>query len=240
MTLQLHGTPMAREDELSTSITEVTVDLPYYLKTPGKGGDEKTGYQQLVEAGEKYGAFTKAELDEAMTLVGQGMGVDMGVDDPEKEKEKEARQKAEEEAKQAEAEKQAAVDAQANIGILDEEEQQAGEVKAEPEHKLLRAVEDRYYLAAELRDAPMPNHPLGGTAPSQYYNSRRDAEFGLEETRQRLQRQLSRMTSDQLDRVYLDVIDNESMSKLSLEDFQLKAFAPLGLVLVQKLQRGIM
>ena len=48
MTLQLHGTPMAREEELSTAISDVTVDLPYYLKTPAKGGDEKTGYRQLV------------------------------------------------------------------------------------------------------------------------------------------------------------------------------------------------
>ena len=234
MNLQMHNTPMVSPDALSTSITNVTVDLPYYLKTPGMD-DGKTGYQKLVEAGDKYGTFTKAELDEAMTLVGQGMDVDLGVDDPEKEKQKEAQRRAEEEAQQAqaEAEQQAVIDAQANIGILDVEEEQkqpveeqAGEAKGEPEHKLLRAVEDRYYLASELRDAPMPDHTLGGTAPSQYYNARRDAEFGLEETRQRLQRQLSRMTSDQLDLVYLDVMDNESMSKLSLEDFQTKAADP--------------
>lgn len=226
MHLQMHNTPMVSPDALSTSITNVTVDLPYYLKTPGMD-DGKTGYQKLVEAGDQYGTFTKAELDEAMTLVGQGMDVDLGVDDPEKEKQKEAQRRAEEEAQraQAEAEQQAVIDAQANIGILDEEPE-AGEDKAEPEHKLLRAVEDRYYLAAELRDAPMPNHTHGGTTPSQYYNGRRDAEFGLEETRQRLQRQLSKMSSDQLDQVYLEVMDEGSMSKLSMADFQNKALDP--------------
>ena len=146
MTLQLHGTPMARESELSTAITDVTVDLPYFLKTPTADGEEKTGYQQLVEAGDKYGVFSKAELDEAMTLVGQGMGVDLGVDAPDKEKqkeeeEKEAQRKAEEEAKQAqaEAEQQAVIDAQANIALLEDEEEQkkieeemAGEAPAEP------------------------------------------------------------------------------------------------------------
>ena len=234
MHLQMHNTPMVSPDALSTSITNVTVDLPYYLKTPGMD-DGKTGYQKLVEAGDKYGTFTKAELDEAMTLVGQGMDVDLGVDDPEKEKQKEAQRRAEEEAQraQAEAEQQAAVDAQANIAMLDDdeeqrqnEEEQAGEVKEEPGRKLLRAVEDKYYLAMELRDAPMPNHAHGGTAPSQYYNARRDAEFGLEETCQRVQRQLSRMTSDQLDRLYLEFIDNESMAKMSLEDFQKNALDP--------------
>ena len=132
MNLQMHDTPAVSPNTLNTSIIDVTVDLPYYLKTPGKGKDTRTGYQQLVEAGEKYGAFTKAELDEAMTLVGQGMGVEMGVDDPEKEKQKEA-QLAEEEAQrvQLEAEQQAIIDAQANIALLEGEAEQKKEEKAE-------------------------------------------------------------------------------------------------------------
>ena len=147
MTLQMHGIPLTTEDELSTAITDVTVDLPYFLKTPTADGEEKTGYQQLVEAGDKYGVFSKAELDEALTLVGQGMGVDLGVDAPDKEKqkeeeEKEAQRKAEEEAKQAQAhaEQQAAIDAQANIAMLEDEaeqkrieEEMAGEVREEAE-----------------------------------------------------------------------------------------------------------
>ena len=138
MNLQMHNTPMVSRDALEASITSVTVDLPYYLKTPGKGGDEKTGYQQLVEAGEKYGVFTKAELDEAMTLVGQGMGVDMGLDGLEEEKEKEAQLQAEEEAQrlQMEAEQQAVIDAQANIAIFDKQaEQEEAEQKKKAEER---------------------------------------------------------------------------------------------------------
>ena len=93
--------------------------------------------------------------------------------------------------------------------------------------KLLIAVEEKYGLAKELRGAPVPDYTIGGTGPSQYYNSRRDAEFGLEETRLRLQRQLSRMNSGQLDQVYLNLgLDKESMANLSLLDFQNKAADP--------------
>ncbi len=92
--------------------------------------------------------------------------------------------------------------------------------------KLLQAVQDRYYKATELRDSPMPNHTHGGTAPSQYYNARREAEFELEEACQRVQRQLGKMTSDQLDQLYLEFIDNESMAKMSLVDFQKNALDP--------------
>ena len=93
--------------------------------------------------------------------------------------------------------------------------------------KLLIAVEEKYGVAKELRSAPVPDYTIGGTGPSQYYNSRRDAEFGLEETRLRLQRQLSRMNSGQLDQVYLNLnLDKESMADLSLLDFQNKAADP--------------
>ena len=67
MNLQMHNSPMVSPDALNASITRVTIDLPYFLKTPGQE-DGKTGYQKLVEAGDQYGIFTKAELDEAYQL----------------------------------------------------------------------------------------------------------------------------------------------------------------------------
>ncbi len=143
MTLQLHDSPMVKGADLSNAITDVTVDLPYSLKAPANGAGGKTGYEALVEAGAKYGVFTKQELDEAMTLVGQGMGVSMGVDAPEK-----AQKEAEEEAKQAQAqleqeqaqeellaEQQVIIDAQANIALLDNEEEQKEEEKKEEQEK---------------------------------------------------------------------------------------------------------
>ena len=91
--------------------------------------------------------------------------------------------------------------------------------------KLLTAVQEKYIPARELRGAPEPNYTSGGTFPSRYFNERRDAEFGLEETKLRLQRQLSRMTSDQLDQVYLN-LDDEFASQIDLIDFQNKASDP--------------
>ena len=178
MNLQMHNTPMVSPNALNTSIIDVTVDLPYYLKTPGKGKDTRTGYQQLVEAGEKYGAFTKAELDEAMTLVGQGMGVEMGVDDPEKEKQKEA-QLAEEEAQrvQLEAEQQAIIDAQANIALLENEEEQrenekekAGEVRKDfgpPTEKWLQLHQETIQKdEGKYKAQGMPKLPYPPDSPS--------------------------------------------------------------------------
>jgi len=77
MALQMHDTPMASEERLANAITDVAVDLPYFLKTQEKGGEEKTGYQRLLEAGQEHDLFTKAELDEVLNLVGAGMGVDL-------------------------------------------------------------------------------------------------------------------------------------------------------------------
>ena len=128
MTLQMHNAPFTNKDDLETAISDVTIDLPYYLKTPEKGGEEKTGYQILVEAGAKYGTFTKAELDEAMTYVGQGMGIgNIGVDDPEKEKEKQQKQQEQEAQNELAAQQQAVIDAQANIALLDKEEEEQRE-----------------------------------------------------------------------------------------------------------------
>lgn len=75
MTLQMHDSPMTREEDLDTAITDVTIDLPYYLKTPGKGEDEKTGYQQIVQPGKPAPEIQKesdAEVKQAGEIRQEG------------------------------------------------------------------------------------------------------------------------------------------------------------------------
>ncbi len=82
MALQMHEAPVPGGRDLDEAIMTVSIDLPYFLKTKEKGGEEKTGYQRLLEAGQEHGLFTREELDEVLTLVGDGMGVALGQDEP--------------------------------------------------------------------------------------------------------------------------------------------------------------
>ncbi len=82
MTLQMHDAPFVSEERLSTAISDVVIDLPYYLGQQLPGATSKTGYDAIVEAGEKYGIFTRQEFNTAMNLVGQGMGMDMRFGEP--------------------------------------------------------------------------------------------------------------------------------------------------------------
>ena len=63
MDLQMHDSSVITQASLGNAVTTVTLDLPNFLKQKGRDEAEKTGYQRLVEAGEKYGSFTKEELD---------------------------------------------------------------------------------------------------------------------------------------------------------------------------------
>ena len=49
MALQLHA--VSSDEALEQAIGDMTFSLPGFLKKPRMGGDEKTGYEQLVEAG---------------------------------------------------------------------------------------------------------------------------------------------------------------------------------------------
>ncbi len=149
MDLQMHDSSVITQASLGNAVTTVTLDLPNFLKQKGRDEAEKTGYQRLVEAGEKYGSFTKEELDRALDVVGKGMDLDLG--DPEKQKEEEEKKQAElEEQLQAEqeaAEAQAIIDAQANIAIFDKqaelEEEQEKKSKAEEREREWRARHEK-------------------------------------------------------------------------------------------------
>ena len=88
MNLQMHDSPLADEKKLSTAISDVTLDMPYYLRR--QQGNGKTGYEELLEEGLKYKLFTEQELDQALELIGQGMGVELHVGDPNAEKKRAA------------------------------------------------------------------------------------------------------------------------------------------------------
>ena len=91
MDLQMHDSSVISPASLSGAVTTVTLDLPNFLKQRGKDAEGKTGYQRLVEAGEKYGSFSREELDRALDVVGKGMDLDLG--DPAKQKEEEEKSK---------------------------------------------------------------------------------------------------------------------------------------------------
>jgi len=76
-TLQMHDAPFVDEDRLSTAISDIVVDLPYFLDRKQNTEGGKSGYESLAEAGEKYGLFTRGELDEALNTVSRGMDMDV-------------------------------------------------------------------------------------------------------------------------------------------------------------------
>ena len=94
MTLQMNG-DAGVEPRLGGAIEQMG-DLPNFLNQLQTDEKGKTGYERLVEAGEKYQVFTRAELDNALTLVSQGMqlGLELGEqkkEEPQKEEPKKER-----------------------------------------------------------------------------------------------------------------------------------------------------
>ena len=148
MDLQMHGSTGMSPASLSSAVAAVTLDLPNFLKQNGRDPEGKNGYQRLVEAGRKYGSFTKEELDRALDVVGKGLDLELG--DPAKQKEEEEKKQAELEgqlqAEELAAQQQEIIDAQANIAIFDkqaelEEEQQ--KKKAEEREREWRARHEK-------------------------------------------------------------------------------------------------
>ena len=89
--------------------------------------------------------------------------------------------------------------------------------------RLTNAVASRYGGAREMRNAPPPVYTLSGTMASEYFNRRRDAEFGVTETRQRIQDHLAGLSTDELDMLYLEAVDGSS--DMGLVEFQDKVMA---------------
>jgi len=75
---------MASEESVKSAIGGITIDLPFFLTTPGKSSSQ-TGYERLVAAGKKYGIFRKQDLDDAINTVSRGMDMDLKLGGPERE-----------------------------------------------------------------------------------------------------------------------------------------------------------